>query len=83
MARVPIYKKREEQPSKRLVNNIPPGKVYGEWTVIKKGQKPDYLLCKCACGTSREVHAYSLSSGKSVSCGCLRKLKAQAKNESA
>lgn len=70
-------KKRVEEPvsPRRRVNNIPIGKEYGEWTVLGLGKKPDYLLCRCSCGVEREVHAYSLPSGKSQSCGHLRKLK--------
>lgn len=65
-------KKRKPSASRRLVNNIEPGSVYGEWTTIGKGSKPDYLRCECTCGTFREVHVYSLTSGKSESCGCMR-----------
>lgn len=68
------YKKREVN-MRRRVNVIPAGRTFGEWTVVRKGLKPDYLECVCSCDTLREVHVYSLTSGKSVSCGCLRRKK--------
>lgn len=70
----PLYKKRtvEEVSPDRLVNTIPMGSEFGDWTVIGKGTKKDYLKCLCVCGTEREVHVYSLRSHKSVSCGCRR-----------
>lgn len=46
------------------------GKHFGEWEVIKKSDRDDYWTCKCSCGTVRDVHGYSLRSGKSTSCGC-------------
>lgn len=41
----------------------------GSWKVI------EYIgghmwLCKCKCGTIKEVHSYSLIHNKSISCGC-------------
>lgn len=48
------------------------GKTFGQWTVIGDGNKPSYLLCRCKCGTEREVYWPSLKNGKSRSCGCVR-----------
>ena len=70
-----VYKKKEVN-KRRLVNTVPMGKEFGEWTVTHMGIKPDYLFCECTCGVEREVHVYSLTSGKSVSCGCLRRRRA-------
>lgn len=42
---------------------------FGEWHVLEKGSKPRYWLCRCSCGTIKEVQDYSLTSGKSQSCG--------------
>lgn len=53
------------------------GKHFGEWEVIKKSDRDDYWTCKCSCGTIRDVHGYSLRSGKSTSCGCDGKKTAQ------
>lgn len=48
---------------------------FGWWTVIgvpvRQGKKTLYL-CRCQCGTTREVQADSLKGGKSTSCGCLQ-----------
>jgi hypothetical protein len=50
---------------------------YGYWTVIEisKVQKNNlrYCLCLCECGNKKLVNIGSLRSGKSKSCGCLRK----------
>lgn len=53
------------------------GQRFGEWTVIRfdhrKG-KSYYWLCHCECGIERVVKAGALTSGRSKSCGCGRKL---------
>lgn len=45
------------------------GKKFGEWTVLKhiKGKR---WLCKCSCGTEKEVLSDHLLSGATKSCGC-------------
>lgn len=50
------------------------GARFGRWTVIgvaepRKSKK--HYLCRCDCGTEREVYISSLKSGASQSCGCL------------
>lgn len=56
-------------------------KEYGKWTVIgtpfTKG-KYRVVLCRCECGTEREVNVTSLKRGGSTSCHCIanRRLKA-------
>lgn len=44
--------------------------VVGKWTVQGKAARVGYALCRCACGTEREVRIQSLKSGGSRSCGC-------------
>lgn len=47
-------------------------KHYGRWTV-QKVLKPTWTgrsICKCQCGTVREVLNINLVNGKSRSCGC-------------
>lgn len=46
-------------------------KQFGEWTAINPIKKNGriYWHCKCTCGNEREVLQYSLTSGKSTSCG--------------
>ncbi len=51
-----------------------PGQRYGRWTVIEEAKRREthrYVLAKCDCGTKREVKCYSLTTGRSRSCGCL------------
>lgn len=50
------------------------GQKFGRWTVLGyAGSRPKggaRWLCRCDCGTKREVDGTSLRSGKSASCGC-------------
>lgn len=58
---------------------IKAGEKFGRWEVLeestsrvyKSGQKVRYYLCRCSCGTVREVKLSSLKYGTSKSCGCL------------
>lgn len=53
------------------------GQNFGRWTVIEPASnKKGYWVCACDCGCNKEVCGYSLTSGKSQSCGCLRDEKA-------
>jgi hypothetical protein len=47
------------------------GDVYGRWTVLRYAEK-SHWLCRCECGTEREIATSNLRSGKTTSCGCLR-----------
>lgn len=51
------------------------GQKVGRWTLLseyfKNGKK--IYWCRCDCGTMREVRANSIRTGKSKSCGCLRR----------
>ena len=53
------------------------GQNYGLWTVLGRGLQHNsgkaYWLCRCACGTVREVEGKSLRQGISRGCGCTRK----------
>jgi len=49
------------------------GKTYGRWTVIGYGHDNRHALCKCSCGTTREVRVDHLKDGRSLSCGCIKK----------
>lgn len=59
------------------------GRQFGRWTVLKRAenriknnsQHIRYWLCRCQCGTEREVCEKNLISGISKSCGCARKEK--------
>lgn len=43
---------------------------FGEWEVLKFIQGKGKLLCRCSCGTVKEVYVSHLVSGMSKSCGC-------------
>lgn len=46
------------------------GQKFGEWQVIKRDEtKPRYWICKCSCGVEKSIQDYSLTSGRSKSCG--------------
>lgn len=57
------------------------GLSFNRWTVIGKHQRVEQKTsgvyktmwpCRCSCGTERLVHASTLKSGESKSCGCLK-----------
>jgi len=55
--------------------NIEAGQKYGRWTVVATGLRNGEKRaswCICECGNEVAVNNASLSSGKSMSCGCLR-----------
>jgi hypothetical protein len=55
--------------------NIEAGQKYGRWTVAATGLRNGgkrASWCICECGNEVAVNNASLSSGKSLSCGCLR-----------
>ncbi len=45
-----------------------PGDVYGEWTLLEPLHNGKWL-CRCSCGTVKEVNTNQLHSGQSKSCG--------------
>lgn len=52
---------------------------FGRWTTIKKSNKKNgriYWLCRCECGTIKEVLSQNLLNGSSQSCGCWNREKA-------
>lgn len=58
----------------------PRGARFTRWTVIgdpfpkRSGQSRTFLVrCRCACGTERDVSVWSLTHGKTASCGCLQR----------
>ena len=63
------------------------GRRFGRWTVIKlsrysqtKGRKHPYWLCRCDCGTEKEVIESGLLSGANQSCRCLNRERTSASN---
>jgi len=65
---------RTGKPSKKLIDLT--GKQFERWTVLYRTKTDDYdniyWMCKCNCGTQREVSGKTLINGKSRSCGCLK-----------
>ncbi len=53
------------------------GQRFGRWVVLKKAPpRPSgnaYWVCKCDCGTVKEVSGQSLRNRDSTSCGCYQK----------
>ncbi len=51
------------------------GQRFNNWTVLRRANtrnKDIYWLCRCRCGTEREVTSQSLRLGKTKGCGCQR-----------
>lgn len=52
------------------------GEKYGRWTVLKYLENRKgcpYYLCRCDCGTEKELNRNYFITGVSQSCGCLQK----------
>lgn len=53
------------------------GKSIGRWTVLEQSKISPwghtFWLCRCICGTMKDVSGASLRNGQSQSCGCLQK----------
>jgi len=54
------------------MNNLK-GKKFGRLTVLSKGEGKSFWKCECKCGNIVTVRSDNLRSGRSQSCGCLRK----------
>lgn len=63
-----------EQASKAFLNDIT-GMRFGRLTVIKRAAnrgERTYWVCRCDCGTIKEVWSQSLVRGNTKSCGCIK-----------
>ena len=49
------------------------GQKFGKWTVLEYVGKSTWL-CRCECGTERNIEGANLRRGKTTSCGCISKL---------
>ncbi len=60
-----------------------PGEIIGEWTIIEKGKptkaRQPTFLCRCSCGTVKEVRSCHLAGKVSLCCGCIGAAKNAAK----
>lgn len=56
------------------------GMVFGQWTVLEKDNSKQYKsrgkrwTCVCSCGVEKSVLGKYLKNGKSISCGCSKKV---------
>jgi hypothetical protein len=48
-------------------------RMFDRLTVEGPGKRPRHWRCRCQCGVTKDVHATSLTSGNTRSCGCLRR----------
>lgn len=52
------------------------GRRFGRWSVVDEAPlSPRYqrrFLCRCDCGRTRSVLGFSLTTGRSLSCGCYK-----------
>jgi len=49
------------------------GQVYGRLTVLSMDPDSYYCSCQCECGNVKSVLYFSLTSGRTMSCGCYNK----------
>lgn len=65
------------QKAPRTASNDLTGMRFGRFTVLRdSGRRQNYQIlwdCQCDCGNQKTVNGYSLTHGKSRSCGCLRR----------
>ena len=75
---------------KRTSKDIQIGAKFGRWTILqidvinpdsKAKNPPKNALCQCECGTVRYKPYRDLYSGRSLSCGCLRREQVIQRNE--
>jgi hypothetical protein len=61
----------ERKPGQRITSplQVHRGERYGHWTVLEPRASVRHALCRCDCGTERQVWRQSLQSGTSTSCG--------------
>lgn len=57
---------------RRMVRKDIIGERFGRLVVVRRDTKYNYWICLCDCGKEKGIFRGSLTSGKSVSCGCSR-----------
>jgi hypothetical protein len=58
------------QSPNRLIDRT--GQHFGRWVVLKPSSgRRGYSLCRCECGTERDVYDANLKNGTSKGCGCI------------
>lgn len=69
----PMYA-RIDRTTGNVTTGIKIGDRFGRWEAIKEiPSEREFCLCKCECGTVKEVRIISLRNGHSKSCGCGRR----------
>ena len=53
-------------------NPIEAGTVFGQLTVLRPSKRELHYVCRCSCGTVKDVRKDHLRGGKIVSCGCYK-----------
>ena len=48
------------------------GQTFGTWLVMSFNKDTHKWICKCECGTIKEITGTRLRSGRTKSCGCNR-----------
>jgi len=58
-----------------IAQDATPGARFGRWTVVSEPEagKNRTVGCECDCGTTRDVVIGHLLTGRTKSCGCLRR----------
>lgn len=51
------------------------GIIFGNLEVLEESEKRDkngnvYWVCRCSCGKTKEINGRSLTTGRTISCGC-------------
>ena len=53
------------------------GQKFGRLTILEDGGGRDKVLCLCECGTRKSIFQLAVVSGRTSSCGCLRRERAK------
>lgn len=56
--------------------SILPGDKFGRYTIVKEVERRGqarFFLCRCDCGTEKDVRMVMLTNGHTKSCGCLKR----------
>ena len=49
------------------------GDKFGRWTVMGASTRTSYAICKCDCGTIKDIYIPNLTKGRTTSCGCYKR----------
>lgn len=60
----------KKQPRKKQPRKYYAGQSFGNWTVLKYVARSRYI-CRCVCGTEKEICSNEFKKGEPISCGCI------------